>query len=115
MSKWKDLYKDKLAQKTTPEFDKNFMSMMREQMEKDTVKTPLFDWRQFLAPSLGFALVLFIFISSTQQSFQTPEVYSVILEKEELLENLNAFSEIENVDQLTDEEWEILLEGEEDV
>lgn len=115
MNNWKDLYKNKLSQETSSKFDQTFLLEMRKRMEIEKTKEPLFDWKLLLAPSMAFAMLIFIFISTNQTSYQNPEVYTAIMEKEEILDNLSALSEIDEVENLSDEDWGILLGGEEDV
>ena len=109
-SNWLKEIQKKLMRKPSTEFHANVMFAFKEEKKRNSETST---WSFLFAPALAMGLVIFIFVSSYQQRLEfpltNPQIFSTLNEHDEMLENLDTFSEIDHIESLSDADWEILL------
>lgn len=103
-SNWEKSFRDKLQIKTSKKFDSNIISFIKEKNTKETYN--------FWIPSLAAACMVFALINIEpvyEDNFSDDEL-TTFLVNEDFSENSEILSELD-IDNLTDEEWNVLLGG----
>ena len=107
-----DLLREKLFEDKPQNMDSLFWKEFKAQFPLKEEKPPL--WEKYLSYLAPLSLALLIIFTINLQQYQLrPLDIQQISQNQELLENLDLYSDVleDGVLDLTEEEWDVLLDG----